>query len=708
MPFPCSTDSEHEADETFTVTLNNARNATLRDAVGIATITDDDPTEPAPPPSPPPALSIDDLTVAENAGQALFTVSLSKHSNATVTVAYATSDGSAQAGFDYTPASGSLTFQPGDTAYTIAIPVLDDSEQEADETFTVTLNNARNATLSDPVGTAIITDDDPTEPAPPPSPPPALSIDDLTVAENAGQALFTVSLSKQSVTTVSVAYATFDGSAQAGSDYTRASGSLTFQPGDTAYTIAVPVLDDSEHEADETFFVTLNNARNATLRDAVGIATITDDDPAEPPPPPPPPPVLSIDDLTVAENAGQALFTVSLSKHSNATVTVAYATSDGSAQAGSDYTAATGSLTFQPGATAYTIATPVLDDSEQEADETFFVTLSDPRNATLTDPVATATITDDDPAEPPPPPPPALSIDDLTVAEDAGRALFTVSLSKHSNTTVTVAYATSDGSAQAGSDYTAATGSLTFQPGATAYTIAVPVLDDSEHEADETFFVTLSDPRNATLTDPVATATITDDDPAEPPPPPPALSIDDLTVAEDAGRALFTVSLSKHSNTTVTVAYATSDGSAQAGSDYTAATGSLTFQPGATAYTIAVPVLDDSEHEADETFSVTLSDPRNATLSQGCGHRHHHRHRAPRGHGLLWCQDIHRRGGRVRRGGRYSQCTSRPSGCDSGHPCARRRRCSERLFGGPGQRALRFVRDAQDLQRRGGGGRAGG
>ena len=81
--------------------------------------------------------------------------------------------------------------------------------------------------------------------------------------------------------------------------------------------------------------------------------------------------------------------------------------------------------------------------------------------------MATATITDDDPAEPPPPPPPALSIDDLTVAEDAGQARFTVSLSKRSNATVTVAYATSDGSAHAGSDYTAATGSLTFQPGAT-------------------------------------------------------------------------------------------------------------------------------------------------------------------------------------------------------------------------------------------------
>ena len=194
---------------------------------------------------------------------------------------------------------------------------------------------------------------------------------------------------------MTVDYATSDGTAEAASDYTAARGSLTFQPGDTARTIAIPVLDDSADEADETFTVGLTRPRNATLADSEGTATITDDDPAEPPPPPPPPlPTLAIDDVTVPEDAGRARFTVSLSEPSAETVTVDYATSDGTAEAASDYTAARGSLTFQPGETARTIAIPVLDDSADEADETFTVGLTKPRNATLADPEGTATIRD--------------------------------------------------------------------------------------------------------------------------------------------------------------------------------------------------------------------------------------------------------------------------------------------------------------------------
>ena len=219
----------------------------------------------------------------------------------------------------------------------------------------------------------------------------------------------------------------------------------------------------------------------------------------------------------------------------------------------------------------------------------------------------------------------------MTVAEDAGSARFTVSLpedagSEPSAETVTVDYATSDATAEAASDYTAARGSLTFPPGATARTIAIPVLDDSADEADETFTVGLTRPRNATLADPEGTATITDDDPAEPPPPPPplpTLAIDDVTVPEDAGRARFTVSLSEPSAETVTVDYATSDGTAEAASDYTAARGSLTFRPGATARTIAIPVLDDSADEADETF--TGGSPGRATRPWRSLDRHHHR-----------------------------------------------------------------------------------
>ena len=108
----------------------------------------------------PPTLAIDDVSVAENEGRAVFRVSLRRASNEAVTVQYATFDGTATASADYTPMSATLTFEPGDTRTTLAVPVLDDDEAEGDEVFTVRLSDARNATLVDREGTATIRDDE--------------------------------------------------------------------------------------------------------------------------------------------------------------------------------------------------------------------------------------------------------------------------------------------------------------------------------------------------------------------------------------------------------------------------------------------------------------------------------------------------------------------------------------------------------------------
>ena len=612
---PVLDDSAEEGDETFTVRLSDARNATLGDPEATATIRDDDGDGPLPP-SGLPELAIDDVTVAEDAGNAVFKVSLSHESDEAVSVAYATSDWTASAGSDYTAASGTLTFEPGETRQIISVPVLDDSEEEEDETFTASLSNPRNATLADAEGTATIRDDDGDGPLPP-SRLPELAIHDVTVAEDAGNAVFRVSLSHESDEAVTLEYATSDWTASAGSDYTAASGTLTFEPGQRRQIISVPVLDDSEEEEDETFTASLSNPRNATLADAEGTATIRDDD-GDGPLPPSRLPELAIHDVTVAEDAGNAVFRVSLSHESDEAVTLEYATSDWTASAGSDYTAASGTLTFEPGQRRQIISVPVLDDSEEEEDETFTASLSNPRNATLADAEGTATIRDDDGDGPLPPSRlPELAIHDVTVAEDAGNAVFRVSLSHESDEAVTLEYATSDWTASAGSDYTAASGTLTFEPGETRQIISVPVLDDSAEEGDETFTASLSNPRNATLADAEGTATIRDDDGDGPLPPSglPELAIHDVTVAEDAGNAVFRVSLSHESDEAVTVAYATSDWTATAGSDYTTASGRLTFEPRETLTTIAVQMVDDDEEEGDEVFTVRLSDARNATLA---------------------------------------------------------------------------------------------
>ena len=569
--------------------------------------TDDDPA---------PSLSINDVTVTEgNSGSvnADFTLSLSAASGQTVTVNYATADGSATAPGDYTASSSStLTFNPGETSKTVTVVVNGDTLVEPDETFFVNLSNPTNATLADSQGQGTITDNDPA---------PSLSINDVTVTEgNSGSvnADFTLSLSAASGQTVTVNYATADGSATApgdatadGSatapgDYTASSSStLTFNPGETSKTVTVVVNGDTLVEPDETFFVNLSNPTNATLADSQGQGTITDNDPA---------PSLSINDVTVTEgNSGSvnADFTLSLSAASGQTVTVNYATADGSATAPGDYTASSSStLTFNPGETSKTVTVVVNGDTLVEPDETFFVNLSNPTNATLADSQGQGTITDNDPA-------PSLSINDVTVTEGNSGSVnadFTLSLSAASGQTVTVNYATADGSATAPGDYTASSSStLTFNPGETSKTVTVVVNGDTLVEPDETFFVNLSNPTNATLADSQGQGTITDDDPA------PSLSINDVTVTEGNSGSVnadFTLSLSAASGQTVTVNYATAPG------DYTASSSStLTFNPGETSKTVTVVVNGDTLVEPDETFFVNLSNPTNATLadSQGQG-----------------------------------------------------------------------------------------
>ena len=577
-------DTIDEPDETFTVTLIRATNATIEDGDGTGTITDI---------NKPPALTIDDVTVTEGPGAvAEFTVTLSAAATDAVTVDYATSDGTARADLDYTASSGTLAIPAGGTYGTIQVPVLDDTIDEPDETFTVTLIRAANATIEDGDGTGTITDDDK---------PPALTIDDVTVTEGPGAvAEFTVTLGAASGRTITVEYATADRTALAQLDYTASSGTLILPSGRTTGTVRVPVLDDTIDEPDETFTVTLIRAANATIEDGDGTGTITDNDK---------PPALTIDDVTVTEGPGAvAEFTVTLSAAATDAVTVDYATSDGTARADLDYTASSGTLAIPAGGTYGTIQVSVLDDTIDEPDETFTVTLIRAANATIEDGDGTGTITDNDK-------PPALTIDDVAVTEGPGAvAEFTVTLSAAATNAVTVDYATSDGTARADLDYAASSGTLAIPAGGTYGTIQVSVLDDTIDEPDETFTVTLIRAANATIEDGEGTGTITDNDK------PPALTIDDVTVTEGPGAvAEFTVTLSAAATDAVTVDYATSDGTARADLDYAASSGTLAIPAGGTSGAIRVPVLDDTIDEPDETFTVTLIRAANATIEDGDG-----------------------------------------------------------------------------------------
>jgi hypothetical protein len=525
-----------------------------------------------------------------------FTVSLTAADTHTITVDYATADGTATAGEnDYVPASGTLTFNPGDTSKTISVTV--NNADEAPENFFVYLSNPTNAGLARAQGTGTILGD-----------PPAISIADVRLTDGSSgttNASFKVTLASASTYPVTVQYATADGTATtADNDYKSKSGTLTFQPGVTTQWITVPVIGNTDVEVDENFLVSLSNPTNGILLRSQAVGTILNDDLN-----------LSINDVSVIEvdpGATTANFTVTLSAAASFPVSVNYATGNGTASTGTDYAYTFGTLTFAPGTTTQTVPVPVLSDTADGGNETFYLRLSNSANAIISRAKGTATITDNVAQ-------PSLSINNVSLGDGSSTTNFnfTVALSAPSGQTVTVQYATVDNTAIAGTDYTAASGTLTFAPGVTSQTVTVAVTGDSVSEADKTFYIDLSNPTNATLGISQGTGTIYNDDPY------PLLSINNVTATDGSSGSKifgFTVSLSAASSQPITVQYATADGTATAAEgDYQAKSGTLTFTSGQTQLTIAVTVNGNSEVEADESFTVNLSNATNARIITGQG-----------------------------------------------------------------------------------------
>lgn len=327
-----------------------------------------------------------------------------------------------------------------------------------------------------------------------------------------------------------------------------------------------------------------------------------------------PEPTISIAAASLAEGqAGSALLqlAVALSEPPTEVVSVAYATSDVDATAGVDYTAVAGTLSFPVGVAARTVDVPVLGDLLDEADESFRVTLSAPSNASLAVSQALGTIVDDDPL-------PALSIGDAAVLEgDAGTRLATLSvtLSAPSGRAVSAPFATAPGTAGSPADFGAVSGALDFPAGTTTRSLSVPVFGDVLDETDETFAVNLGAPQNATLADGLATVTIQDDDA-------PGLAVEDVTVAEGPSgttTALFRVRLAPAPAGSVTVDYATAEGSAQAGSDFSPAAGSLSFDAANLERSVAVAVTGDLLREGPESFGLQLSNAAGAAVARATG-----------------------------------------------------------------------------------------
>ncbi|MFL5840092.1 MAG: Calx-beta domain-containing protein [Thermoleophilaceae bacterium] len=541
-------------------------------------------------------------TVVESAGLATITVTRTGASNLSVSVDYSTSGGTAS-GSDYTAIPTlprhTLTFAPGETSKVFQVAITDDSDAESPETVNLVLSNPQNLTGGSapqigPNGPAVLTinDDD-------------VSTFDFqsslfSVGEGAGQATITVVRSGATNIPASVDYSTSDNTATAGSDYTATNGTVNFAAGETQKTFNVAISDDASDEPNETVNLTLTSG--ATTLATSQLSIVDNDAPTESV-------QFSNTNYSVNEADGNATITVTLSHALGVQTTVDFASSAGSAIDGSDYTGQTGTLIFAPGETEKTIQIAILNPStpDPEDDETLTITLSNAlpgANLVMGSPsTATLTILDDDP-------PGSIEFTALgyDVAETGGQATVTVHRVGGVGGPVSVDYATTDGTA-GGSDYTTTTGTLDWAAGDSAdKTFTVPVTWDGRGEGPETINLTLSNPGGgADLgTNNAAVIRIADDGASGPL----QLTSNAYNAGEADGTVTITVTRSGGSlGGPVTVDYATSDGSATGGSDYTATSGTLTFGPGEATKSFTVPVGSDSAHEDAETFQVTLSNP---------------------------------------------------------------------------------------------------
>ena len=295
-----------------------------------------------------------------------------------------------------------------------------------------------------------------------------------------------------------------------------------------------------------------------------------------------------------------AIFLVKLHTAMSAEMTLEYATADGTARAGEDYVATSGTLTIRAGVTSASVLVDLVEDAIAEDDETVVLRVNVPSDGTQQAISGTALIIDDDNVG-------VLDIGDAWRREADEYIRFEVTLSRPTTNNVAVDYETADGTATAGQDYVATSGTLTIPAGELAASIKVALLDDSIDEIHERFTVELRNAKNAYMGDSSGTGTIADGDPL------PVMVVGVVEAAESEPEVELTVTLTSISSRLITADYITFDHTAVGdGVDYATTAGSLRFEPGETHKTIRIPIVDDDLNEGDETFTVILKNIKNA------------------------------------------------------------------------------------------------
>ncbi len=578
-----------------------------------------------------PTISVLDTKKVEGAsGQSLmqFTVQLSAPVGYDTRIVYSTEGiaGSATAGEDYTPVSNGLLVIPaGQATGTIQIAISGDTVDELDETFALVLNEAKLVggnlpaegqplTVTDNRAVGTIQNDERSV---------SIALDGSTGQENSGTIRFKVTLSSASSAQVVVSFKTEDITAISTgtfADYTAQTSTVTFAPGHTEAFIDVAIIDDTRFEGDETFKVTLTDVQNAAVGTTPGNsaqATIRDNDN---------PPTVSVVQDGVATEGGPVKFKVTLSAPLQEAITIPYSFTLGTAQS-TDFVSTGGSVTIAAGQTTADIIVNTVNDTINEPDETFTITLEDRPN-TGGAVSATGTITDDGDALP------RVSIGDLSIVEgDTGQkvAEFIVTLSAVSGKDVTITYQLFDRTAVGGVDYVIpTTTTLVIPAGQTSGKILVPIIGDELTEPTEEFIVRLGSATNALIQDNEGVGAILDDErefsirfdgETETPH---TITVDEPANGTASKVVTFRVVRTGDLSQPASVQYTTADGvdrtgaraavSAGARKDFAALSGTATFAAGAAeSAPIELTINGDNVHEGLEEFFIRLQNGVNGS-----------------------------------------------------------------------------------------------
>ena len=517
-----------------------------------------------------PTLLIADAEASEGDGEIVFQVRLSVANSKTVTTEYATGTGTATKGEDYEAMTGKLTFPALETEQTIRVPIIDDDLDEAAETFTVMLINASNATIEVDKATGVIADDDL----------PVISVAaDPTAVEEGETVTFTLKRAGDLTVPLTVPVSVTErGAFLADGGPTKA----MFAVGATTTMLKVATADDDVDEVNGSVTATIADDTTHRAGDAArATVPVTDNDVRGV--------TVTPTVLTIPEG-GSASYTVVLTSEPTADVTVAIQVPEG-AEVAVDETELT--FTAEDWNQVQTVTVTAAQDADAVADDlvTIHHAVSGGDYESVTVASVEVTIIEDDT--------PTLLIADAAAAESDGEIAFLVRLSVASSQTVTVDYATADGTAMAGTDYEETTGTLTFPALETAQTIRVPIVDDDLDEAAEAFTVALSNASNAAVGDGEATGVIVDNDL-------PVVSVAaDPTAVEEGETVTFTLTRVGDLTVPLTVPVdVTERGAFLADGTPTEAT----FDVDAETATLLGATDDDERDEADGAVTATITD----------------------------------------------------------------------------------------------------